>query len=138
MKYLKQFNESNTSFEWLNKQNNESYFELVDILQSMVFDDFDVFRATTETFDGEENYPDHKFWLYQVGGKLVVPKDLSGVIDSIFVYNISPEEKDSFFESLKGLEKMVDDLIGKHLIIGEEVYANDRYGDVYDFIIRLK
>ena len=137
MKYLKQFNESNTSFEWLNKQNNESYFELVDILQSMVFDDFDVFRATTETFD-EENYPDHKFWLYQVGGKLVVPNDLSGVIDSIFVYNISPEEKDSFFESLKGLEKMVDDLIGKHLIIGEEVYSNDRYGDVYDFIIRLK
>ena len=138
MKYLKQFNESNTSFEWLNKQNNESYFELVDILQSMVFDDFDVFRATTETFDDEENYPDHKFWLYQVDGKLVAPKDLKGVISSIFVYNITPEEKDSFFESLKGLETIVEDITGKQLIIGEEAYYNDRLGDVYDFIIKLK
>ena len=139
MKHLKSFNESgNASFEWLDKQNNESYFELVSILQSEVFDDFDVYPSTTETFDDEENYPDHKFWLYQVGGNLVAPKDLNGVISSIFVYNITPEEKDSFFESLKGLETIVEDITGKQLIIGEEAYYNDRLGDVYDFIIKLK
>ena len=136
MKHLKSFNE-NTSFEWLDKQNNESYFELVDILQSNLFDDFDVYSATTETFD-DDNYPDHKFWLYQVDGKLVAPKDLNGAISSIFVYNINPEEKDSFFESLRGLETIVEDITGKQLIIGEEAYYNDRLGDVYDFIIKLK
>jgi hypothetical protein len=134
---LKSFNE-NTSFEWLDKQNNESYFELVSILQSEVFDDFDVYPSTTETFDDDDNYPDHKFWLYQVDGKLVAPKDLNGVISSIFVYNITPEEKDSFFESLRGLETIVEDITGKQLIIGEEAYYNDRLGDVYDFIIKLK
>jgi len=137
MKHLKSFNE-NTSFEWLKSQNNESYFELVSILQSEVFDDFDVYPSTTETFDDDDNYPDHKFWLYQVDGKLVAPKDLKGVISSIFVYNITPEEKDSFFESLKGLETIVEDITGKQLIIGEEAYYNDRLGDVYDFIIKLK
>ena len=139
MKHLKSFNESgNASFEWLNKQNNESYFQLVDILQYEVFDDFDVFSATTETFDDEENYPDHKFWLYQVGGNLVAPKDLNGVISSIFVYNITTEEKDSFFDSLKSLEQRVEDITGKQLVLGEEIYPSDRYGDVYDFIIKLK
>jgi hypothetical protein len=139
MKHLKSFNESgNASFEWLDKQNNESYFQLVSILQSEVFDDFDVYPSTTETFDDEENYPDHKFWLYQVGRDLVAPKDLNGAISSIFVYNITPEEKDSFFESLRGLETMVEDITGKQLIIGEEAYYNDRLGDVYDFIIKLK
>ena len=135
MKHLKSFNESgNAGFEWLDKQNNESYFQLVDILQSEVFDDFDVFSATTETFDDEENYPDHKFWLYQVGRDLVAPKDLTGAISSIFVYNIKEEEKLSFFEALKSLEQRVEDITGKQLVLGEEVYPSDRYGDVYDFI----
>ena len=139
MKHLKSFNESgNASFEWLDKQNNESYFQLVDILQSEVFDDFDVFSATTETFDDEENYPDHKFWLYQVGRDLVAPKDLAGAISSIFVYNIKEEEKLSFFEALKSLEQRVEDITGKQLLLGEESYPSDRYGDVYDFIIKLK
>ncbi len=139
MKHLKSFNESgNSSFEWLDKQNNESYFQLVDILQSDVFDDFDVFSATTETFDDEENYPDHKFWLYQVGRDLVAPKYLAGAISSIFVYNIKEEEKEIFFEALKSLEQRVEDITGKQLVLGEEVYPSDRYGDVYDFIIKLK
>lgn len=138
MKHLKSFNESgNASFEWLNRQNNERYFQLVDILQSEVFDDFDVYPSTTETFDDEENYPDHKFWLYQVDRKLVAPRDLNGPISSIFVYNIKSEERVSFFEALKGLEKIVEDITEKKLAISDEVYANDRYGDVYDFIIKL-
>ena len=136
MKYLKSF-ESNTSFKWLNKQNNESYFELVDILQSKLFDDYNIVSATDENFDGDNN-PEHYFWLYQVNGKLVAPKDLTGVIDSIFVYNISEEDRVEFFESLKGLETIVEDITGKQLFISEEVYVTDEVEIYYDYIIKLK
>ncbi len=44
MKHLKSFNESNNT-------NNESYFELVDILQSKLFDDFDVEKGTDDIID---------------------------------------------------------------------------------------
>ena len=62
MKSYKQFiNESNT--------NNESYFELVDILYSKVFDDWNIISATDEDLNAL-NYTDHKFWLYNINGKL--------------------------------------------------------------------
>lgn len=143
MKHLKSYNESNlgsgnTSFNWLDKQNNEAYFQLVDILQSKVFDDFDIVSGTNEDFEDNNNYPDHKFWLYQCNGKLVAPKDLNGgVISSIFVYNIKKDERPSLFDALKGLESVVEDITGKELLIGDEVYPHDLYGDVYDFIIKL-
>lgn len=141
MKYIKSYNESNsgsgnTSFEWLNKQNNESYFELVDILQSKLFDDYNIVSATDENFDGD-NKPEHYFWLYNSDGKLVAPKDLNGVIDAIFVYNISEEDRKGFFESLKGLETIVEDITGKQLFISEEVYVTDEV-EIYDYIIKLK
>ena len=140
MKYIKSYNESNsgsgnTSFEWLNKQNNESYFELVDILQSKLFDDYNIVSATDENFDGD-NKPEHYFWLYNSAGKLVAPKDLTGVIDAIFVYNISEEDREEFFESLKGLETIVEDITGKQLVISEEAYVDEV--EVYDYIIKLK
>ena len=61
MKYLKRFNESNSgsgnaSFNWLTKQNNEIYFELAEILQSKLFDDYDVVATTDEIFDFD-NHP---------------------------------------------------------------------------------
>ena len=137
MKSFKQFNESNgnTSFEWLNKQNNESYFELVDILQSKLFDDYNIIMATDENFD-DDNKPEHYVWLYNSCGKLVAPKDLNGVIDAIFVYNISEEDHGDFFESLKGLETIVEDITGKQLVISEEVYVDEV--EVYDYILNLK
>ena len=137
MKSFKQFNESNgnTSFEWINKQNNESYFELVDILQSKLFDDYNIIMATDENFD-DDNKPEHYFWLYNSRGKLVAPKDLNGVIDAIFVYNISEEDHGDFFESLKGLETIVEDITGKQLVISEEVYVDEV--EVYDYILKLK
>ena len=82
MKSYKEFiNESNT--------NNESYFELVDILQSEVFDDCNIISATDEDLN-RLNYTDHKFWLYNSNGKLIYPKDIGDKnIEAIFVYNIN-------------------------------------------------
>jgi hypothetical protein len=46
MRYLKTYNKlfesGNTSFDWLKKQSNERYIDLMYILQSDLFDDYDI------------------------------------------------------------------------------------------------
>ena len=126
MKSYKEFiNESNT--------NNESYLELVDILQSEVFDDWNIISAMDEDLNGL-NYTDHKFWLYNSNGKLIYPKDIGDKnIEAIFVYNIIEDEHEKFLESLKSLESIVEDITGKKLYIQE-----DDFCEVYDYVIKLK
>ena len=130
MKSYKQFiNESNT--------NNESYFELVDILQSEVFDDCNIISATDEDLN-RLNYTDHKFWLYNSNGKLIYPKDIGDKnIEAIFVYNIIEDEHENFLKSLKSLENIVEDITGKKLYIQEDDFFSGG-GEVYDYIIKLK
>jgi hypothetical protein len=116
-----------------NNTNNESYFELVDILQSKVFDDYDVIAGTDEDLN-RLNYTYHKFWLYNSNGKLIYPKDIGDkVIDAIFVYNLKEEEHENFLESLKYLNNIVEDTIGKKLYIKEDDIWNG-----YDYTIKLK
>ena len=102
MKYLRTYNES------INNQSNESYIDLMYILQSDLFDDYDIVAKTDETFEmgiDEPGYPDHKFWSFRhISGN----EDTSNVntdkdIKSIIVYNISDKEKDSFLDSLTGI-----------------------------------
>jgi hypothetical protein len=136
MKHLKSFNESNNT-------NNESYFELVDILQSKVFDDYDVMTATDEDLNAL-NYTYHKFWLYNSNGKLIYPKDIGDKdISAIYVYNLKEDEHEEFLESLKSLENIVEDTIGKELYIKEDWCIRDENdyfsaSEVYDYIIKLK
>jgi hypothetical protein len=129
MKYLKRYNESNSgsgnaSFNWINKQNNEKYFELAEILQSKLFDDLDIVTTTDENFDDYDSpfYPHHKFWSFKSAG--VVPIRTSEIGDNaiygIYVYNISKDEKDEFFNSLIGLKDMVKDYLDKELVVTEE------------------
>ena len=81
MKYLKRFNESgNTSFDWLRKQSNERYVDLMYILQSDVFDDLNILSKSDETFEmgtGEEGYPEHKFWVFRLKGSANSDSDTS-------------------------------------------------------------
>lgn len=142
MKHLKRFNES-TSFNWLNKYNNEKYFELSEILQSKLFDDFDIISATDENFDIDDDYPTHKLWSFRINGKAPVPTSEinNGIIDAIFIYNITEDEKDRFYNSLIELDGLVDDILGKELIISVETFdlvSNKSIGLVYDYTIKLK
>jgi hypothetical protein len=132
MRYLKRFNESVN-------QSNESYIDLMYILQSDLFDDYDIVAKTDETFEmgiDEEGYPEHKFWTFRhISGH--DNEDTSDVntdkdIKSIIVYNISDEEKDSFWDSLIEIKDKVKSLIGKELSIEEE-----GIGSYYDYIIKL-
>jgi hypothetical protein len=129
MKYLKLFNESNSgsgnaSFNWLTKQNNEIYFELAEILQSKLFDDYDVVATTDENFDdyGSDDYPHHKFWSFRAVG--VAPIKTSDIgdfpINGLYVYNIGKDEKVEFYNSLISLKDMVKDYLSKELVVSED------------------
>jgi hypothetical protein len=129
MKYLKLFNESNSgsgnaSFNWLTKQNNEKYFELAEIFQSKLFDDYDIVATTNENFDDydSDDYPHHKFWSFRSSG--VVPIRTSEIgdfpINGIYVYNIGRDEKDEFYNSLISLKDMVRDYLDKELVVSED------------------
>jgi hypothetical protein len=138
MKYLRTYNES------VNNQSNESYIDLMYILQSDLFDDYDIVAKTDESFEmgiGESGYPEHKFWSFRhISGH--DNEDTSDVntdkdIKSIIVYNISDEEKDSFLDSLTGIKDKVKSLIGKELFIEEEGIGTPECPSYYDYIIKL-
>ena len=143
MKYLKRFNESNSgsgnaSFSWVTKQNNEIYFELAEILQSKLFDDYDVVATTDENFDDFDNNPNHKFWSFRAVG--VAPIKTSDIgdypINGLIVYNIGKDEKVEFYNSLISLKDMVKyhfDRIGKELVVSEDLLDNEGS----DYIITL-
>ena len=150
MKHLKSyqiFESGNTSFDWLRKQSNERYIDLMYILQSDVFDDFNIILKSDETFEmgtGEEGYPEHKFWVFRLKGSANSDADTSypdsigsEEIDSIIVYNIKREETGNFWELLLELKDKVKDLIGRDLIISEEIVGTPEYPDYYDYIIKL-
>ena len=142
MKYLKRFNESNSgsgnaSFSWVTKQNNEIYFELAEILQSKLFDDYDVVATTDEIFDFD-NHPNHKFWSFiAVGVDPIKTSDIGDYpINGLIVYNIGKDEKVEFYNSLISLKDMVKyhfDRIGKELVVSEDPLESGES----DYIITL-
>lgn len=140
MKYLKYFESGNASFDWLRKQNNERYIDLMYILQSDIFDEFNIVSKTDETFSDEEGsvYPEHKFWVFRSSGSendTSNPDEIGDkTIDYIIVFNISKEERGRFYNEVLELKEKVKDLIGKELVITEEI-IDDGYN--YDYIIKL-
>ena len=134
----------NASFDWLRKQNNERYIDLMYILQSDIFDEFNIVSKTDETFEmgfDSEGYPEHKFWIFRMKESSSADVDTSNpdeigdkTIDYMVVFNIQKDEKDSFFNEVLSLKEKVQDLIGKELVISEEI-IDDGYN--YDYIIKL-
>jgi len=150
MKYLKTyqiFESGNTSFDWLRKQSNERYIDLMYILQSDIFDDYNILSKSDETFEmgnDEEGYPEHKFWVFRFKGSANTNFDNSdpdsigdSEVDSIIVFNILPNMKDKFTKSLLDLKDKVEDIIGRELIFGEEFYGIPESPEAYDYIIKL-
>lgn len=144
LKTYKKFESGNASFDWLRKQNNERYIDLMYILQSDIFDEFKIVSKTDETFEmgfDSEGYPEHKFWIFRMKESSSADVDTSNpdeigdkTIDYIVVFNIQKNEKDSFFNEVLSLKEKVQDLIGKELVISEEI-IDDGYN--YDYVIKL-
>ena len=144
LKTYKIFESGNASFDWLRKQNNERYIDLMYILQSDIFDEFKIISKTDETFEmgfDSEGYPEHKFWVFRMKESSSADVDTSNpdeigdkTIDYIVVFNIQKNEKGLFYNEVLSLKEKVKDLVGKELVISEEL-IDDGYN--YDYIIKL-
>jgi len=137
----------NASFDWLIKQNNERYLELLDLLQSEIFDDYNIVSKTTETFEmgsDDEGYPYHKFWTFRAKSQKNSDEDTSDFnsikdkeIDSIIVYNIEIEETGDFLSKLEDCKFRFESHTGKKISIQEEPCGGSENPGIYDYIIKI-
>lgn len=116
---------------------NEHYVELKEILQSKIFDEFDIISEIDFTdFNNDfDIYPEHKFWSYVIGtdGRWTCNSDITEKIVSIVIFNVRKEECDSINSILNDLKVQVDELIGFDL-----QYSIEKYDDyLCDYTIKL-
>lgn len=161
MRYLKSYQifensgSGNVSFDWLIKQNNERYLELLDLLQSEIFDDYNIVSKTTETWNitypfadpmgsDEEGYPYHKFWTFRTKSQKNSDEDTSDFnsikdieIDSIIVFNIENEETGDFLSKLNDCKFRFESQTGKKISIQEEVCGGPENSKFYDYVVKI-
>lgn len=96
---------------------NEKYFELVDILQSKIFDEYDIIKGTDEM--SSLFTQKHKFWLFSVNtyGLISFENLGSKVIKSLSIFNIPDSEHLNLYKDLQSLEALVEDYTGMKLVI---------------------
>jgi hypothetical protein len=124
---------------------NSKYIELAHILQSEVFDEFDIKSKTDEQFNDNDDdlYEEliHKFWAFRVKNKglgktianLQEVEDGRLEIEYINAFGIPEIEKDKFLEKIESISGLVEDFL--ELQLG----ASDEYWKLglYDIIIDL-
>jgi hypothetical protein len=143
MKFIHNFKafESTTSVT----QHNEDYIDLLSVIQSEIFDDFNIVAKTTEEFEYGIEMPEHKFWAYRVGARGAKmtsnPQDFKDrMIEDIKVYNIPDSEEEEFTRRLSQCEDRVKDITGKTMIFTSDVWlihddSNPKH--YWDFTIKL-
>lgn len=142
MRYLKSYK----LWENLSNNRNELYRDLVDILYTDIFDEFNISERTDEVFDDNSN-PENKFWNYRLEFSKNSNDDTSNFdeigdkkINSIVIYNISEDEKDKFWNILyEEVRQRVKSQLNQELVIFEEsVFVDNLNADVYDYVLKLR
>ena len=140
-------NSGNTSFDWLTRQNNENYLQLLDLVQSEILDDLNILPKTTETFSmgsGEEGYPEHKFWAFRCENQPNSDDDTADFdsisdkkIECIIIFNITPDEAGDVLSKLEDCKRRIESQTGKKMSIQEEPCGTPEFPEFYDYIIKL-
>ena len=131
MKHLKRFK----TFESVNLEDWET---IVDVLQSDIFDEWNIHKIKDEIFDGNENDPDYKVWAFRNNrGKL--SGELTSDVNSILIYNIPLDEAEQFWSDLMEVKSFLLNVISKGVVITEEPFGNIDSGEhIYnDYDIKL-
>lgn len=93
MRYLRKFNES--------KAVSDDYKELSQILQSEVFDNYDIYYV--------DNYdPNQITWLFDSSGTSLEDDDT----DCICIYNVPPDIHDKLMEDIESIKKAILSMTG--------------------------
>ena len=118
---------------------NSKYIELAHILQSEVFDDYNIKSKTTEILDDDEPIF-HKFWAYRVKSnwrKIVANLDeverYNLKIDYVNAFGIPEGQLDEITEKVKSLKGLVEDFLSMKLKVSNEYWRDG----IYDLIIEL-
>jgi len=138
----------NTSFNWLKKQNNENYFELINILQSEILDDYKIYGKRDESFasDDDNDWPKYKFWAFRLENARSTDDDFSEFSDlkpedeiaSVTIYNVQEGEKDEIFDLLLEIRGRVRGYLNKEMVIFQETVVGGEYDVVTDILIKLE
>ena len=131
---------------------NNHYIELKEILQSKLFDEFNILPEDDfSDFQEFDVYPEHKFWSYlTTPERFDVPDHFMGImaavgtnkwtcnsntrnlISSISIFNINDNEFNDFNDVLESIKPLIEDSIGV-----EMEYTYERVDVYFDYTIRL-
>ena len=104
---------------------------LLDVLQSDIFDEWNIHKIKDEIFDGNENDPDYKVWAFRNNrGKL--SGELTSDVNSILIYNIPLDEAEQFWSDLMEVKSFLLNVISKGVVITEEAFEGP-YSDEHTF-----
>ena len=104
---------------------------LLDVLQSDIFDEWNIQKIKDETFEGDEDDPDYKLWAFRTaGGKL--SSELMSNVNALTIYNIPVEESEKFWNDLMEVKSFLLNVISKGVVITEET-IEDPYSGVHTF-----
>ena len=128
-----------SKFKTFENVNTDDWGVLLDVLQSDIFDEWDVQKIKDESFDGSENDPDYKVWSFRTDdGKL--SGELSSNVNTISIYNIPLDESEQFWKDLIQIKLFLSEIISSEIVIIEEAVF-DVYSDSHtfnDYYIKLK
>ncbi len=128
-----------SKFKTFENVNTDDWGLLLDVLQSDIFDEWDIQKIKGESFDGSENDPDYKVWAFRTDdGKL--SGELSSNVNTISIYNISLDESEQFWKDLIQIKLFLSEIISSEIVIVEEAVF-DVYSDSHtfnDYYIKLK
>jgi hypothetical protein len=128
-----------SKFKTFENVNTDDWGVLFDVLQSDIFDEWDIQKIKSESFDGSENDPDYKVWAFRTDdGKL--SGELSSNVNTISIYNIPLDESEHFWKDLIQIKLFLSEIISSEIVIIEEAVF-DVYSDSHtfnDYYIKLK
>ena len=128
-----------SKFKTFENVNTDDWGVLLDVLQSDIFDEWDIQKIKDESFDGSENDPDYKVWAFRTDdGKL--SGELSSNVNTISIYNIPLDESEQFWKDLIQIKLFLSEIISSEIVIIEEAVF-DVYSDSHtfnDYYIKLK
>jgi len=127
MRYLKTYK--------IFESNKDHYHDLMMVLNDL-FDDWNIISYSNERFgDDNEDYPEHKFWVFRDNTGDIMTKDIDSIKDvkDMVIYNIPVEHKDRFWNELMSYKEQIEEITGKSFRAQEE-----KLNDVFnDYMLRL-
>jgi len=129
------------SYKLFESSDNSDYLYLKDILQSVIFDELDIYPIERDVDKFEDlEYTEHIFWAYRSNPQFKLSINPPSDIESIIIYNMSDKEKGVIEDKLLGLVSLIDESLNKTLHwIMEDLEEHEYSGfPVYDCIIKLK